>query len=125
MANNEPKYAAIRYHALLNTWLDVIVLVPAEFEKPASECVYKALAIDYWDDTDDRYYSSGYFEYVRDELSLYNIPSSIVCLEQFDEDDALFENYINYINKSEDCKYIDVTWTDFFKNLEKTKKEIN
>ena len=111
MPDNDFKLVAIRYYSFMNPWLDVIVMVPQSFEEKAKECIYKALKIDYWDDEDDRFYTSGYFDYIRDELDLYNIPSSIVCLEEFEENDDLFNNYAAYIYNS-GCKYVDMCWPE-------------
>ena len=100
MANSDLKFVAIRYYSFYNPWIDVIVMVPLEYENKATECIYEALAVEFWDDSDDRFYDFGYCDYVRDELDKYNIPSSIVCFEEFSDNEFLFENYAKYIINS-------------------------
>lgn len=98
MAEPDLKLVAIRYYSFYNPWIDVIVMVPLEYENKATECIYEALAVEFWDDSDDRFYDYGYCNYVRDELDKYNIPLSIVCFEEFsDNNDFLFNNYAKYI----------------------------
>ena len=107
MLDDDLKYAAIRYYSFENQWLDILVLVPLKFAKLAKDCIYQALEVNFWDSTDDRFYSYGYLDYVFDELDKHDIPSSAVYLEQFEEYGIPYDKYIKYICKS-DCKYIDI-----------------
>lgn len=108
MADSNLKLAAIRYYSIMNPWIDIIAIVPLEYEKKAVKCIRKALKIDFWDDTDDRFYDFGYCDYARDELDKDDIPSSIVCFDDFSENDILFDGYAKFIMDS-GIKYIDVS----------------
>lgn len=109
MADTELKLVAIRYYSFFNPWIDVIVMVPLEHEKKASECILKALAVEFWDDSDDRFYDYGYCDYLRDELHKYDIPLSMVCFEEFSDNEYLFDSYAKFINDHSGIKYKDIS----------------
>lgn len=109
MPKEDLNIVALRYYSIMNPFIDLIVMVPADFEELAAECIYQTLHIDFWDDSDERFYCCGYCDYIYDEFKENGIPYSVACLQDFNENEFLFENYAQYIVNS-GMKYVDIAW---------------